>query len=70
MYAAHAALRRAALCCAGAAEVKFLNKEQEADTQNFKDKASGADLDVVDKVGRPPSPALFCLSVSLLVLRV
>lgn len=37
---------------AGATEIKFLNKEQEADTQNFKDKASGADLDVVDKVRR------------------
>ncbi len=34
----------------GATEIKFLNKEQEGDSQNFKDKASGVDLDVVDKV--------------------
>ncbi|GAB4817778.1 hypothetical protein N2152v2_004824 [Parachlorella kessleri] len=34
----------------GATEIKFLSKEQEGNTENFKDKASGQDLDVVDKM--------------------
>ncbi len=33
----------------GAAEVKVLSKEQEADTSNFKDKDSGAELEVQEK---------------------
>ena len=33
----------------GAAEVKVLSKEQEADTGNFRDKDSGAELEVQEK---------------------
>lgn len=34
---------------AGSTVIKMLNKEQEADERNFKDKATGANLDVINK---------------------
>lgn len=36
---------------AGEQEVKILTKEQETDSKLFKDKVTGLDLDVVEKVG-------------------